>query len=320
MNTLSTASLLPYIMLKGVGPAALRRVLEAARSGIRLDIAASYIPPVAKALQVKGAWEAAQDRAQQQLEQAAKHESRILSPVDAEYPRLLRASKDDPFFLYVKGQLRSTVDAPPIAVIGTREPTRHGALICERITHYLVGQRASVVSGLAMGCDSIAHRACLSAGGHTIAVLAHGLQTIAPPQHLQLAEEIVAGGGALVTEYPFGTDVRPQQFVRRDHTQAGLALGVVMIQSGLDGGSLHASRAALTYGRWLAAPYPTDADAAASEANVQANILLGSEDHAARCALLRCELAALERVYLLRGREDYRVFDSLLVGSHESSL
>jgi DNA processing protein len=91
-------------------------------------------------------------------------------------------------------------------------------------------------------------------------VLAHGLQTVAPRQHQSLADDILAGGGALLSEFPFGRPPLPPQFVKRDRTQAGLAQGVVMIQSDVRGGSLHAARAALVYQRWLAVPYPTGKD------------------------------------------------------------
>jgi DNA processing protein len=179
-------------------------------------------------------------------------------------------------------------------------------MITRRITDFFCSQRWSVVSGLALGCDGIAHRAAIEAGGHTVAVLAHGLQTVSPSQHRKLAEEILSSGGALVSEYRFGQGAMPNQFVKRDRTQAGLSRGVVMIQSDLKGGSLHASRAALDYERWLAVPYPTAADQQANEPKIQANLMIANSGaDIDRANLLKCHISRLSKVIVLRAREEY---------------
>lgn len=98
-------------------------------------------------------------------------------------------------------------------VNGTRNPTRHGEVIARRVTEFLVRERVCVVSGLAVGCDSIAHETCVALGGATIAVLAHGLHTVAPATNSRLADAIVDSGGALVTQYPFGAAPRPHQYL-----------------------------------------------------------------------------------------------------------
>ncbi|WP_235038312.1 DNA-processing protein DprA [Pseudomonas brassicacearum] len=229
----------------------------------------------------------------------------IISALDEDYPALLSATKDDPFILFVKGTLSQTPEKS-VAIIGTRQPTKHGEMITRRITDFFCGQSWSVVSGLALGCDGIAHRAAIESGGHTVAVLAHGLQTVAPSQHRKLAEEILNSGGALVSEYRFGQGALPTQFVKRDRTQAGLSQGVVMIQSDLKGGSLHASRAALDYDRWLAVPYPTAADEQANEPKIQANLMIAN--HSAdidRANLLKCHISRLSKVIVLRAKDDY---------------
>ncbi|MCK6844201.1 DNA-processing protein DprA [Klebsiella pneumoniae] len=193
-----------------------------------------------------------------------------------------------------------------VAIIGTREPTAHGVQIAQRISRFFAERGSSIVSGLALGCDAIAHETALRCGGHTVAVLAHGLQMISPSKHKDLAERILESGGALVSEYPFGQSVQAQQFVKRDKTQAGLADGVVMIQSDLKGGSLHASRAALEYGRWLAVPYPTDRDRANDEPKIQANLLIADGAPGPKTALLRCRESALSHIVVLRSKEDYQ--------------
>jgi DNA protecting protein DprA len=301
-----TLSLLALAMLKGVGPAALKRVAAIERFWEQ-DIAelCSAVPQLARALESEAtaAWAKAKEAADRQLEAAERHSARILSPLDADYPRLLADTKDDPFLLFVQGVLAKDQEKS-VAVIGTREPTLTGQVIAQRIARAFVEQGWSIVSGLAIGCDAIAHRTALEAKGHTVAVLAHGLQMIAPSRHKGLAAEILDSGGALVSEYLFGQGVQSQQFVKRDRTQAGMAQGVVMIQSDIKGGSLHASRAALDYKRWLAVPYPTPRDVQHGEPKVQGNLVIADGTNEERAMLLRCPATALDRVYILRGRED----------------
>ncbi|MER8748078.1 DNA-protecting protein DprA [Mesorhizobium sp. M1050] len=235
---------------------------------------------------------------------ALKAGARIISSADAEYPRLLVQTRDDPQILFVKGRLASSPEKS-VAIIGTREPTEHGKIIARRLTEFFVEDGWSVVSGLALGWDGIAHEVAVSAGGHTVAVLAHGLQTISPKGHTKLAEQILESGGALVTEYRMGQGPLPAQFVKRDRTQAGLAQGVVMIQSDLKGGSLFASRAAIEYQRWLSVPYPTPQDVSRQEPKVQANILLADGALREKSDLLKCEPGDLERLIVLRSKSDY---------------
>jgi DNA processing protein len=256
--------------------------------------------------------QAAED-AQNNLRQMQQGGGRLISVLDAAYPAMLARTPDHPALLFVKGELQTE---QTVAVIGTREPTAHGSEIARRATTYLAERGWSIVSGLALGIDAAAHQAALDVGGHTVAVLAHGLQTIAPRQHASLAERILAGGGALVSEYPYGVGVYPPQFVRRDRTQAGLSQGVLMVQSDLTGGSLHASRAAVEYGRPLAVPRPTPRDVGAGESKVQANlVLLGSAREAA--ALLQCREDALGRLMALNTREDYPKFVEALRSADE---
>lgn len=301
----STGKALALSMLSGVGPVALRKAAQIFEFEHKaVESLAIDVPPIGRAISAAGAWSKALEQAEEQLELAERSGARILSSLDPEYPQLLAATKDDPFLLWVRGDL-APFPEKSVAVIGTREPTPHGEIIAKRITQFFVEQRWSVVSGLALGCDALAHRAALEAGGHTVAVLAHGLQTIAPTQHRRLAEEILEKGGALVSQYPIGREPIPQQFVQRDKTQAGMAQGVVMVQSDLQGGSLHASRAAIDYGRWLAVPYPTEADRASAAAKAKANLLLADGSESERMDLLRRKGGGLEKLFILRSKEDY---------------
>jgi len=302
----TTGKILALSMLSGIGPATLRKASQVfGFEDKAVELLGSEVPAIGRAIAPGGAWSRALELADEQVDLAERCGARILSPLDAEYPKLLAATKDDPFLLYVRGELAPTPDKS-VAIIGTREPTPHGEIIATRITQFFVEQGWSVVSGLALGCDAIAHRAAIDARGHTVAVLAHGLQTIAPAKHRGLAEDILNKGGALVSQYPIGRDAIPQQFVQRDKTQAGMAQGVVMVQSDVQGGSLHASRAAIDYGRWLAVPYPTEADRASNAPKARANLLLADGSDADRRELLRRKDAdGLDQIIVLRSKEDY---------------
>lgn len=307
MNMISPTAkkMLALSMLSGVGPATLRKVVAQSLVFASVDVLSEKISAIARALSSPDAWEVAQELAEKQCDAAEKADARIICALDEAYPSLLSATKDDPFLIYVKGQLSLTPEKS-VAIIGTREPTKHGELIARRITEFFTDQCWSVVSGLALGCDALAHRAAIDSKGHTVAVLAHGLQTVAPSQHRRLAQEILDSGGALVSEYRFGQGVLPTQFVKRDRTQAGLAQGVVMIQSDIKGGSLHASRAALDYERWLAVPFPTNSDQASNEPKIQANLLIAdSGAQIERATLLKCHQGRLSRVIVLRTKDDY---------------
>lgn len=301
----ATGKALALSMLKGVGPAALRKVAQVPDFVEKsIEELAIEVPPIGRAIAHDGAWSKALVDAEQQLELADPLGVRILSRFDDEYPPLVRASKDDPFLLWVQGIL-PPLPAKSVAIIGTRKPTPHGEVIAKRITRFFTDQDWTVVSGLAIGCDVIAHEETLAAGGHTVAVLAHGHHTVAPKQHQRLAHKILDQGGALVSQYPVGRDAIPQQFVQRDKTQAAIASGVVMVQSNLGGGSLHASRAAIAYGRWLAIPYPTDADQASGAPQVGANLVLSEGSLSERQELLSQPGSDLQGVIILRGKADY---------------
>lgn len=300
-----TGKLLALSMLKGIGPATLRKMASIANfETVSPESLSHQFPANCTILRDSQAWTSALEEAEKQAEEAERYGARILSPLDPDYPKLLAATKDDPFLLFVRGTLASE-PTRSVAVIGTREPTKHGVLIAQRIAQYLAEHEWSVVSGLAKGCDAIAHQAALDHGGHTVAVLAHGLHTVAPKTNARLAEEILNGGGALISEYRFGIEPRPEFFVKRDRTQAGLGQGVVMIQSDHKGGSLHASRASLDYDRWLAVPYPTNQDRLNGEPKVQANLTIADGPEDERTNLLRCPTAALDRIIILRSRDDY---------------
>lgn len=300
-----TRALLALSMLTGVGPAALRKVaMVSSLENLSLDELKLHLPRRSAINLGTDALTQAYTEADRQIELAAAAGARIISAADAEYPPLLSGTRDDPQILFIKGRLTASPEKS-VAIIGTREPTNHGRIIAQRLTSFFAKEGWSAVSGLAIGCDAIAHEAALDAGGHTIAVMAHGLQTIAPSRHKKLAQRIIESGGALVTEYRFGKEPMPSNFVKRDRIQAALAQGVVMVQSDVKGGSLHASRASLSYGRWLAVPYPTQQDIERGEAKIQGNLILADGTLPEKTTLLKCDQSDLRRLIVLKSRDDY---------------
>jgi DNA processing protein len=200
-----------------------------------------------------------------------------------------------------------------VAIVGTREPTQQGRQIAERITQYFAANRWQVVSGLALGIDTVVHTATLSSNSTTVAVLAHGLDKVYPPENAELADRIVEQGGVLMSEYAYGSRSFPSNFVERDRIQAGLACGVVMVQSDESGGSWHASRAALRYGRYLIIPRPTEADVKAQQPKIRGNQLIAESSAEVRAAFLKCSAKDLERLFVLQSREDYPTVESTLL-------
>lgn len=166
---------------------------------------------------------------------------------DPAYPRLLKEIDDPPPVLYVKGELKD-VDEWSVSVVGTRRPTPYGRQVAEEMSHQLSGNGITITSGLARGVDAIAHRTAIEAGGRTIAVLACGLDLVYPPEHNKLAAQI-AENGALVSDYPLGTQPRGDYFPRRNRILAGMSLGVLVVEGDLKSGALITARIAVEQNR-----------------------------------------------------------------------
>lgn len=157
-----------------------------------------------------------------------------------------------PAILYYKGNAKCA-EPSGVAIIGTREPTDWGYKSGERIATRCSERGFTVVSGLAVGCDTSAHEGALAATGATIAVLAHGLDTVYPAANRKLAERMLAAGGMLVSEYPPGTELRANQLVERDRLQSALSRAVIVVETDVKGGTMHTVGFASDQGRRLAA-------------------------------------------------------------------
>lgn len=166
---------------------------------------------------------------------------------DSEYPSLLRKIYDPPLLLYARGKFHDSDDYS-VAVVGTRQPTNYGKIQTEKIVGDLASQKITIVSGMARGIDSIAHRTALKNKSRTIAVLGSGLNVIYPPENKKLYDEI-AQSGVVVTEYSLDTKPDAVNFPKRNRIISGLSLGCVIVETGITGGAMQTAAFALDQGR-----------------------------------------------------------------------
>ncbi len=182
-----------------------------------------------------------------QMEKMERSGVRAFTFRDQLYPARLKETYDYPPVLYVLGSIEPE-DEWCIAVVGTRRVTVYGRQVTEEIVGDLARSRITVISGLARGVDTVAHRAALDAGGRTIAILASGLDTIYPPENSNLAQRIIEQG-ALVSEYPLGIRPRADNFPRRNRIMSGLSLGTLVVEAGETSGALITAQMALEQDR-----------------------------------------------------------------------
>ena len=176
------------------------------------------------------------ERAEQELAKADRAGVSIITSDDPAYPEPLRNSPDAPLFLYIRGSLPPN-GGTSVAMVGTRTPTHYGLTVAHRMAYELAALDITIVSGLARGIDTQAHKGALAARGRTVAVLACGIDVAYPPENRMLIEEI-ARTGAVVTENPFGTKPESGYFPARNRIISGLSAGTVIIEAAEDSGSL----------------------------------------------------------------------------------
>ena len=265
INSSSAAGLLTLLAFRGVGPRGTQ--LLATRFPTLREIRDSSPALTAKVISSRAArefrntsaWEVALSYSQSILDESHSSGVDVLTLADTRYPVWLREISDCPPIIYVKGTLRS--GRRYVACIGTREPSHFGHRAAERITTYLAENHWSIVSGLALGVDTLAHEAALSTRAHTVAVLANGLDTVYPKANHDLAQRILDAGGALLSEQPFRTPPIPRNLINRDRLQSGMSAATVVMQTDILGGSMHTVRFSLLQGRPVFAPLPSGAHA-----------------------------------------------------------
>ena len=243
MNTVVTDTLGHWIALSQVPRlgAARFRMLEAHFGG---DMERAWGAPLRelRAAGVGGAVAQAIIEARQSV--APEHQPERLADAgvqaltwhDTRYPDRLKEIADAPPVLYVRGTL-PVQDEPAVAVVGTRRPTDYGYRATADLCAALAGRGITVVSGLALGIDSRAHKSTLDAGGRTVAVLGNGLDTVYPRENLRLAERIVAEGGAVVSEFALGVRPEASNFPRRNRIISGMTLGTLITEAGETSGT-----------------------------------------------------------------------------------
>ena len=199
-------------------------------------------------------------KVKEELELLDKNEISIITYKDELYPAKLMNIYDRPPFLYVRGNLNK--DDINIAVVGSRLASTYGKYTTEKISRELALKGLTIVSGMARGIDSVAHRGALTAHGRTIAVLGSGLDVIYPPENKKLFADIIQNG-AVISEFPPGTPPRSVNFPTRNRIISGMSYGVVIVEAGEKSGSLITARLALEQGREVFA-VPGSIDAAGS--------------------------------------------------------
>ena len=239
-------------MTPGIGPRAAAKLLErfgsagAVYSATRSELEQVRLPPEAVDTIIgrelrKGA--------EVEIEAVKRLGGDILLLDDGVYPASLREIYDPPIVLYVKGAWSECLDQPCIGVVGSRRCSTYGQNSALMLARDLAERGVTVVSGFARGIDAAAHRGALEAGGRTIAVLGTGIDEVYPRDHAKLAAEILAHGGALVSQFPLKTPPVSENFPYRNRIISGLSLGIVVVEAAENSGSLITARLAMEQNR-----------------------------------------------------------------------
>lgn len=222
-----------------IGPAKLERLAEAAGG----SVAAAWEAYPEKVSRTGGEVDVAAEE-----ELAKRYGVKIVTPADEGYPARLRGVPGAPLALYVKGDV-AALSKPMVAIVGTRRATPYGHAVAHRLAADLASAGWCVVSGLALGIDADGHRGALDARGLTVGVIGSGLDRFYPERNRDLAREIVAKGGAVASQFPFGRPADEQTFPIRNHVVAALAQGVVAVECPQKSGTLITTGIAADLGR-----------------------------------------------------------------------
>lgn len=218
------------------GPTPLAAWLTREQSALWLDFASQRPASVLR------------QQALRDAEWAMRAGARIVHAETDDYPLLLAETHSAPTVLYVLGNV-AALHLPQLAVVGSRNASAGGLELAQEFSSALARHGLAITSGLALGIDGAAHRGALAVQGTTLAVIATGIDEIYPRRHVRLAEEILAGGGAVVSEFAPGTQPLAQNFPRRNRIISGLSLGTLVIEASVQSGSLITARYASEQGR-----------------------------------------------------------------------
>jgi DNA processing protein len=249
-------AILALLNLKGVGIRRVDLVLSALDPGEFSSLRA--IVEKARSLNIrlpeasKMDLETASDKALRVIQNCDKKNITYFHKWNSDFPSALIKIPDAPVHLFVQGN-HKVLNTNGVAVVGTRKPTNYGADSAYKIAARAVSKGFSVISGLAEGCDTQGHIGTLDSKGITVAVLAHGFGTIYPPSNRELAQRIIESGGCLLTEYMPDETTRPSNFIARDRLQSGLSRATIVIETGIEGGTMHTVKSTIKQGRLLGA-------------------------------------------------------------------
>lgn len=165
------------------------------------------------------------------------------------FPNKLKQIYQPPKELFVMGEIKDLFNKPTLAVVGSRKASPYGRLVTEKLVKAVASRGVAIVSGLAIGIDSIAHQAAIDSGGQTIAVLPCGLDEVYPRSHLSLAKSIIKSGGLVISEYPPHTQAFKQHFIARNRLIAGLSDAILLTEAAIKSGSLHTANFGLEAGK-----------------------------------------------------------------------
>jgi DNA processing protein len=238
-------------LTEGLGPTRIKKLIEHYGTAERV-FQASLTELEATGMRVVSAQSIATGKslelAQQEGEKAVEAGAKIITLADPEYPLRLKEIYDPPVILFVKGSVE-VLGEPGIAVVGTRHPTPYGSGMAERLSTDLAARGLVIISGMARGIDTASHRGAIAAKGKTVAVLGTGIDVVYPRENARLAQQIVALGGALVSEFPVGTSPVPQNFPIRNRIISGMSAGVLVVEAAEYSGTRITSRLALEQNR-----------------------------------------------------------------------
>ena len=187
-----------------------------------------------------------------EIRRAESYGIKILTPADEEYPRALLEAPGGPLALYVRGDAKA-LSAPSVAIVGTRRATSYGLSVANRLAFDLASAGWCVVSGLALGIDAEAHRGALGAHGRTIGIIGSALDRFYPEENRILAQDMVAKGGAVVSQFPFGHPPGHDTFPIRNHIVAALTKGIIAVEAPSRSGTLITTSIAADLGRTVMA-------------------------------------------------------------------
>jgi DNA processing protein len=244
-----------------------------------------------------------------------------LTLVSSEFPEILKHIPQPPKELYTLGDLGPLLEIPRVTIVGSRKVTPYGRQATAQLARELAQAGVVIISGLALGVDSIAHKACLEAGGKTIAVLPTSLDNIYPSSHRQLAKDILVQGGALVSEYEASMPGLKHNFIERNRLVSGLSDGVLITEAAIKSGTLHTANFALEQGKTVMA-VPGNITSLTSEGTnslLKAGAIMVTETADILSALNLTEKDLQKQLPLAANAAEQTVLDLIAAGTTEAS-